>query len=92
MTRAAEKGAEKTPANGTRTAYAILLQQPDGDWRDVEVTNPIQASSASHAIKLWAESAGDSITLETVRAIPKSRITEMQVKVETRRQLTLAAP
>lgn len=90
--------AEKTEA--TPTAYEVSLAcataqiGDDGErshaWQPVGLIET--RGGAGNAIRRWCEQQGESFTGGTLRAVPTSRITERDVTVQTRRQLTLGAP
>lgn len=47
---------------------------------------------ALYALRFWAEQQGDKFAGGRLRAVPVSNITEREITVETKRQLTLGAP
>lgn len=90
---------QKTDKPAHVTTYEVSLYWQFDDPREegkVSAWRPQGTIQTTHgapaAIKAWAEQQGEKFTGGTLRAIPTSRITERDVTVETRRQLTLGAP
>lgn len=52
----------------------------------------IDAHGAQDAIRRWANEQGDDFAGGSIMAVPSRSVTVAQVKVETRRQLTLGTP
>lgn len=91
---------DTTPAKPTTYEVSVLIEKKDaaGDaipgataWQpqgEISTTS----GGAPAAIRKWAESQGETFAGGRLRAVPTSNITERQVDVETKRQLTLGAP
>lgn len=95
--RRAGKTTTNTPPK--LTGYIIFrpVQDVDLDDRDVTLwrragTDPVSAHGAHDAIKRWATGQGDTFAGGPVMAVPERSLTIVDVKVETKRQLTLGAP
>lgn len=79
----------KKPAEPTE--YEICELQTDGAWRPSTATIST-TGGAPTAMRKWAELQGEKFTGGRLRATPTSRITELNVTVETKRQLHLGTP
>lgn len=95
--RAGKKDGAKTPARLTPYAIFIPIQDTDEDdkpvtlWRRAAVRT-MDAHGAHDAIRRWALMQGTGFAGGQVMAVPERSLSVVDVKVETRRQLTLGAP
>lgn len=86
-----KKTTEKPPAKPT--TYEIAMRTSKGpEVPTYQLCGRVEASSAPKAIREWCEKRGEQLTAGLYRAVPIGNITELQVTVETKRQLTLGAP
>lgn len=88
--------ADKTdtpPKNAKPTTYEIAMRTSKGpETPTYQLCGRVEATSAPKAIRGWCEKRGDQLVAGRYRAVPVGNITELEVKVETKRQLTLGAP
>lgn len=106
MTRA-EKVTMLSTLDAKPTTYEVSRYHPGTTGREVPGANakapdrpsmwePVgtyrSTTGADGAIRAYCELQNEKFTGGTLRAVPTSRITERDVTVETKRQVTLGAP
>lgn len=79
------------PAPAVAVGGTMSTAKHGPSWEPVG-TIDVGTGGAQKAIREWAEAQGEKFTGARLRAVPTSYITELQVTVETKRQLTLGAP
>lgn len=91
--RSTPEAPAKSTARPTEYEISIRTSAPAPAAPTYQRRGTVLATSAAAAIRAWCDhEAGESFEGGVLRAVPTTNITELEVKVETKRQLTLGAP